>query len=97
MNGFSRFLPWIVVGLAALYLLVMMLPPSQETGKMHLDDFAKLPVVDGGRVKPIDSVARTDLMIVSSKQTFTSPDGTPQARTASKNERGISWRPPGTR
>ena len=60
MNGFSRFLPWIVVGLAALYLLVMMLPHSQETGKMHLDDFAKRglrrAVGNGGRRRKLPEI-----------------------------------------
>jgi ABC-type transport system involved in cytochrome c biogenesis permease subunit len=37
---------------------------------MQVREFAKLPVVDRGRVKPIDTVARTSLMVISNKQTF---------------------------
>jgi ABC-type transport system involved in cytochrome c biogenesis permease subunit len=69
-TGFVRFVPWVVVGLGVLYLVAMMVPPADPPGKMRLEEFASLPVLQGGRVKPIDTVARTDLMAVSSRQDY---------------------------
>jgi ABC-type transport system involved in cytochrome c biogenesis permease subunit len=70
VNVFSRLLPWGVCAVAALYLGVMMLPSRQDAGGLDRAAFARLPAVDGGRVKPLDSVARTNLMILSGRQTF---------------------------
>jgi ABC-type transport system involved in cytochrome c biogenesis permease subunit len=46
---------------------------------MNLDAFGRLPVVDNGRIKPIDTVARTDLMVISSRQTFLDEAGKVQS------------------
>jgi ABC-type transport system involved in cytochrome c biogenesis permease subunit len=70
MNKIEQFAPWIVVGLAAIYLLAMMAPPAESANNMRLDEFAALPLEDDGRVKPYDTLARTSLMIISGKQTF---------------------------
>jgi ABC-type transport system involved in cytochrome c biogenesis permease subunit len=65
----SRCFPWIVVAAAGIYLLTLLVPEGHP-GPMHLDEFARLPAVERGRVKPMDTVARTSLMIISGKQTF---------------------------
>jgi hypothetical protein len=75
---FSRFVPWIVVGLATVYLIVAMAPPGEADGDMRLSDAAALPVVDGGRVKPLDTYARVQLMIVSNRQDYTDGQGKTQ-------------------
>ena len=69
MKNFGPFVPWVVLALAVVYLIGMMAPPA-ENGKMRLEEFASLPILDGGRVKPFDTLARNSLMIVSGKQTF---------------------------
>lgn len=68
MKGFARFLPWAIVGLCALHLIQAMLPARTPTGEFNLDAASRLPIVDGGRVKPLDTFARTNLMLVSSIQ-----------------------------
>jgi ABC-type transport system involved in cytochrome c biogenesis permease subunit len=70
MNTFARFLPWFVVVVAGLYLVTAMVPPASPKEQMHLEEFASLPILDNGRVKPIDTLARTSLMIISGRQTF---------------------------
>jgi ABC-type transport system involved in cytochrome c biogenesis permease subunit len=64
-----RLFPWIVIGGAALYLVMMMLPP-RTSGQMNLDEAAELPIVEGGRVKPLDSFARNTMMIISNRSTY---------------------------
>ena len=36
---------------------------------INLDAFSRIPVLRGGRVKPIDSVARNTLLVLRSKRT----------------------------
>jgi ABC-type transport system involved in cytochrome c biogenesis permease subunit len=69
MNFVSRYPAWVAAGLAALFLGAALAPPDESVRGMNLHAFAKLPVVDSGRVKPIDTVARTSLMVISNRQT----------------------------
>ena len=41
---------------------------------MQIHEFGKLPVVFEGRVKPLDTLARTSLRVVSNKQTYLDDD-----------------------
>jgi hypothetical protein len=75
MNSLSQYFPWGVLGGAMLFLIVMMLPPADVDGEMRLNEFAKLPVVKDGRVKPIGTVAKNSLLITSSRQSFKDPKG----------------------
>ena len=64
----TKLLPWIVGVVALVSALFLAMP----TGKVHgfdMNGFAKLPVLEGGRVKPLDSVARNTLLLIRSKQT----------------------------
>ena len=44
--------------------------PAKEPGDFHLDAFGRIPVVHQGRIKPMDTLARTSLMVLSNKQTM---------------------------
>ena len=77
MRNFTRFFPWIVVVLAVGYF-ASKARPAADDGEMAIQEFAKLPVVDRGRLKPLDTVARTSLMIVSDRQTFRDENGKKQ-------------------
>lgn len=57
-----------VPGLIALILALLMLLPPGRTRGMDLATFGRLPVLQGGRVKPLDSVARNALLLIRSKQ-----------------------------
>jgi cytochrome c-type biogenesis protein CcsB len=70
MNQFAKYFPWGVLALAMASLTWAAWPASSPKGKQDLINFSKLPVVDGGRVKPLDSVARVALMTISGKATF---------------------------
>jgi ABC-type transport system involved in cytochrome c biogenesis permease subunit len=71
MKKFAQLFPGLVVGVTVLYLLKATIMPHYANDQMQLGEFASLPVVDRGRVKPADTLARTSLMIISGKQTFT--------------------------
>ncbi|MFQ5601230.1 MAG: cytochrome c biogenesis protein [Candidatus Krumholzibacteriia bacterium] len=61
-------LPASVLGLCVLYLGSALRPPKEEG--FQLSRFGRLPVVDQGRIKPIDTLARIGLMVLSNKQTM---------------------------
>jgi ABC-type transport system involved in cytochrome c biogenesis permease subunit len=66
-----RYLPWVVIGVAVLYLFSAVGRSGLPSAPLDLRSAAELPVVDGGRVKPLDSVARVYLRLISQKETVT--------------------------
>jgi ABC-type transport system involved in cytochrome c biogenesis permease subunit len=69
-----RFLPHAVLGLAVLYWLAGFVPPKSEL-PIDVNSFAQLPALNGGRVKPLDTIARTSLLVLSGKQTLSLESG----------------------
>jgi ABC-type transport system involved in cytochrome c biogenesis permease subunit len=65
----ARYVPWFAAALALAAVAVAVAPPGRVRG-LDLDAFGRLPVLEGGRVKPIDSVARNSLLMLRSKQGF---------------------------
>ncbi|HLW66215.1 MAG TPA: cytochrome c biogenesis protein CcsA [Gemmataceae bacterium] len=66
------FVPVITVSVFGIYLLGASFMPDLGNGKKDFDlaGARQIPVVDGGRVKPLDTVARTALRIVSGRESF---------------------------
>jgi len=69
MTRLHRLLPWAVVVLAFAYLLLQA-RPTQSDSPYDLQLLGRLPVSSQGRVKPLDTVARNSLMVLSDRQTF---------------------------
>jgi ABC-type transport system involved in cytochrome c biogenesis permease subunit len=78
-DGLVQYFPWIVVGVAGLLMIWFMIPSSASK---KYADFASLPVVDRGRMKPFDTFARTSLMIISGKQTYKDEKKPPETHSA---------------
>src|ERR1700730_14763069 len=71
MSLANRIVPAAVVGVCALYVVVAMFMPDTGNSKgIDLDTARRLPAVDGGRVKPLDTVARTSLRIISGRESY---------------------------
>jgi ABC-type transport system involved in cytochrome c biogenesis permease subunit len=70
MELLTRYFPYGVVVAAALALLVMMAPPQDSARGMNLAEAGKLPIMEGGRIKPLEGYARTVLLQISSRQTW---------------------------
>jgi ABC-type transport system involved in cytochrome c biogenesis permease subunit len=66
----SFYLPLAVVTVAALYLAVVMFPPGEAADQPHLNELATIPVLDHGRVKPFDTLARNSLKSLSGYETY---------------------------
>jgi ABC-type transport system involved in cytochrome c biogenesis permease subunit len=64
----KRFLPWIILAIAAALIFPYWVPPKKATNDFDFSGFGKIPVLVGGRVKPLDTVARNSLLIIHGKQ-----------------------------
>jgi len=70
-----RSFPWLVLLLAAGWLAGSWRPPTVEKNELDLTALGKLPVLVGGRIKPLDTVARNSLLIIHGKQTVRLANG----------------------
>ncbi len=64
----KRFLPWIILVVAAGWIAANWLPSKTANGDLDFAKFGEIPVLVGGRVKPLDTVARNSLLIIHGKQ-----------------------------
>jgi len=71
----KRFFPVIAVSLGALWIAASLVPPKPAKDDVDLVRFGKIPVQVGGRLKPLDTVARNSLLIIHTKQTLRLADG----------------------
>jgi ABC-type transport system involved in cytochrome c biogenesis permease subunit len=58
---------WLPAVLALGAALMLAIPPRPVRG-MEVEKFCRMPVLEGGRVKPLDSVARNALLVIRGKQ-----------------------------
>jgi ABC-type transport system involved in cytochrome c biogenesis permease subunit len=65
----KRFFPWLVLLLAAFWIASNCRMPKPARGGFDLTTFGKIPVLAGGRAKPLDTVARNSLVIIRGRQT----------------------------
>jgi len=71
----ARLAPWAAAAAALVYAGLAALPARPVDG-FDVEAFGRLPVLEGGRVKPVDSVARNALLMIRSKQSVRyDPDG----------------------
>lgn len=70
----KRSFPWIVAIAGALLVALSAFRP-EPGGERHWREFGRLPVILNGRIKPLDTVARTSLLVIHDKQTLRLDDG----------------------
>ncbi len=68
----KRWLPILVLLLAAGWL-ASSLRPQKNPGAQDLAAFGRLPVLVNGRLKPLDTVARTSLLVMQGRQRVSDP------------------------
>ena len=64
----KRFLPWIILVFATLLIASNWMPPKTAKDNFDFSRFGEIPVLVGGRIKPLDTVARNSLLIIHGKQ-----------------------------
>ncbi|MBJ7303230.1 MAG: cytochrome c biogenesis protein CcsA [Gemmataceae bacterium] len=71
MHKSNPIIPIIAVVLGFTYFCFQAYQPPDPVEGFHLEEFARLPIVDRGRVKPMDTFARVSLMVMNDGfQTF---------------------------
>jgi ABC-type transport system involved in cytochrome c biogenesis permease subunit len=74
---YAKYFPWIAAVITAVSALIGSgMLGSGEVRNMDVGAFARVPVLEGGRVKPLDSVARNSLLVIRSQQSFRFNDRT---------------------
>jgi ABC-type transport system involved in cytochrome c biogenesis permease subunit len=66
--------PLVVLGVAAAAVIYTLIPP-RERSEYNLNAFGDLPTLVNGRIKPLDTVARTSLLVLQGRQRVKTPDG----------------------
>jgi ABC-type transport system involved in cytochrome c biogenesis permease subunit len=74
----KRALPFVVALAAAAYIASRAGGPATASDGLELHAFGKIPVIHNGRIKPLDSIARTQLRIISDSETFKDGSGARQ-------------------
>ncbi len=69
MKFLTKYLAWGSCALALLIALFVALPGGKVRG-FDVGGFGGLPILEGGRVKPLDSLARNSLLLIHSRQGF---------------------------
>ncbi|MBE35870.1 MAG: cytochrome C biogenesis protein [Opitutaceae bacterium] len=69
----KKFIPLIVLLFGAIWLAKTLVPRDPPT-EFDVNGFGKLPILVNGRVKPLDTVARTALLQFQGRQRVTTPD-----------------------
>ncbi len=64
----ERWFPGLVLGLAAVGLALSLAAPRREGPDLR--GFARLPALEGGRVKPLDTIARSSLLMLRGRQSL---------------------------
>jgi ABC-type transport system involved in cytochrome c biogenesis permease subunit len=70
----KRWLPLIVLLLGLVYVGARLAPP-RNPGAFDLVGFGRLPVLANGRIKPLDTVAQSSLLVLHGNQDLTTADG----------------------
>jgi ABC-type transport system involved in cytochrome c biogenesis permease subunit len=76
----KRWIPLIVLVLATLWLASALRPQKNHTD-VDLVAFGRLPVLVNGRIKPLDTVARTSLLTLQGRQRVSDPTSGPLVGT----------------
>jgi ABC-type transport system involved in cytochrome c biogenesis permease subunit len=81
ISFFKSPVKWVISGIAlfsSLLVLKDLLPPRYP-GDWDLGTLSAIPVQEGGRIKPVDTIARTTLMMISGRQSYRDDSGTPHS------------------
>src|SRR5256885_11722471 len=77
-----KFAPWLLALVVLAWLASKMMPEKPLPQEFNLVEFGKLPVLVGGRVMPMDSLARISLSLMNHHGAYEPLPHKPVAATA---------------
>ncbi|WP_221030958.1 cytochrome c biogenesis protein [Actomonas aquatica] len=79
----KRLIPLLLAAVLALWVgMGLKTPKLERESAFHLDEFSRLPVLSNGRIKPLDTIARTHLLSFQGRQRVKNAEGETIAPTA---------------
>ncbi len=78
MKNLAKYFPWAVVAVFVLYAAGKMYPSREVYKDYDLSAFGAIPVLDGGRIKPLDSIARSNMLLIRGTSEFEDREGNTQ-------------------
>jgi ABC-type transport system involved in cytochrome c biogenesis permease subunit len=66
----KKSIPWLISLVLVIWVISKMIPHRQASG-LDIDGFSRLPVLVGGRVMPMDTLARMSLSVMNHHGTYT--------------------------
>src|SRR5207245_2774491 len=69
-TNFQKYLPHIAAAVTVLYFGIQMRPQSSAAEDFNYRDYGRLPAVGDGRYNPLDTVARSALMVITHRQSY---------------------------
>ena len=66
----KKAIPWFISLVLVIWVISKMIPPRQASG-LDIEGFSRLPILVGGRVMPMDTLARMSLSMMNHHGTFT--------------------------
>ena len=81
---------WVVLMIFGVYAVSTFRAPKDVTD-FNLREFGKLPVSADGRIKPLDSLARTNLMIISRMQSIPKKNAPPDYTRSRRAVSAVQW------
>jgi ABC-type transport system involved in cytochrome c biogenesis permease subunit len=88
----KKFVPLLALIVAVLLVARTLVPPKNPTA-FNVTGFGELPVLVNGRVKPIDTVARTSLLQLQRRQAVKPPVGEPYVASPTEWILEVAFRP----
>jgi ABC-type transport system involved in cytochrome c biogenesis permease subunit len=76
----KKFVSWIISLILVLWVTTKMIPGKEPPG-FDIDGFGRLPVLVGGRVMPMDTLARVSLFAMNHHGTYSTSDGKAQPQS----------------
>lgn len=70
----KKYFPLLVLLLSAAFVASTLRVPATKDGAFDLTGFGRLPVLVNGRIKPLDTVARTSLLSMQGRQRVSTPE-----------------------
>lgn len=71
----KRYVPWFILVLVAAWLMLNWRIPKRQLNDFDFRKFGEIPMLENGRLKPIDTVARNALLIIRGRQNLRLDNG----------------------